>query len=115
MVVFPRFGYEPGSSVLYSLEFGKKVVGNNVNLCLVIVLTPSETQGLISQDNFKHVEILGKASATKSLQFVSTPWLSRTHGHRPTGEGWSSGAKLLIVSLNQLSVGCVTTPSRQSW
>ena len=24
MVVFPRFGYEPGSSVLYSLEFGKE-------------------------------------------------------------------------------------------
>ena len=30
MVVFLRFGYEPGSSVLYSLEFGKNVVGNAV-------------------------------------------------------------------------------------
>ena len=28
MVVFPRFVYEPGSSVLYSLKFGKKVVRN---------------------------------------------------------------------------------------
>ena len=30
MVVFLRFGYEPDSSVLYSLEYGKKVVGNAV-------------------------------------------------------------------------------------
>ena len=30
MVVFLRFGDESGSSVLYSLEFGKKVVGNSV-------------------------------------------------------------------------------------
>ena len=30
MVMFLHFGYEPGSSVLYSLEFGKKVVGNAV-------------------------------------------------------------------------------------
>ena len=30
MVVFLRFGYEPGSCVLYSLEFGKNVVGNAV-------------------------------------------------------------------------------------
>ena len=30
MVVFLRFSYEPGSSVLYSLEFGKNVVGNAV-------------------------------------------------------------------------------------
>ena len=37
MVVFPRFGYEPGSSVLYSLEFGKKVVGNAVQQAVSVV------------------------------------------------------------------------------
>ena len=37
MVVFPRFGYEPGSSVLYSLEFGKKMVGNAVLQALSVV------------------------------------------------------------------------------
>ena len=37
MVVFPRFGYEPGSSVLYSLEFGKEVVGNAVQQAISVV------------------------------------------------------------------------------
>ena len=37
MVVFPRFGYEPGSSVLYYLEFGKKVVGNAVQHAISVV------------------------------------------------------------------------------
>ena len=37
MVVFPRFGYEPGSSVLYSLEFCKKVVGNAVQQAVSVV------------------------------------------------------------------------------
>ena len=30
MIGFLRLCYEPGSSVLYSLEFGKKVVGNAI-------------------------------------------------------------------------------------
>ena len=37
MVVFPRFGYEPGSSVLYSLELCKKVVGNAVQQAVSVV------------------------------------------------------------------------------
>ena len=37
MVVFPRFGYEPCSSVLYSLEFCKKVVGNAVQQAVSVV------------------------------------------------------------------------------
>ena len=37
MVVFPRFGYEPGSSVLYLLEFGKEVVGNAVQQAISVV------------------------------------------------------------------------------
>ena len=37
MVVFPRFGYEPGSSVLYPLEFGKEVVGNAVQQAISVV------------------------------------------------------------------------------
>ena len=37
MVVFPRFGYEPGSSVLYSLEFGKEVVGNAAQQAISVV------------------------------------------------------------------------------
>ena len=37
MVVFPRFGYELGSSVLYSLEFGKKVVGNAIEQAVSVV------------------------------------------------------------------------------
>ena len=37
MVVFRRFGYEPGSSVLFSLEFGKKVFGNAVQQAISVV------------------------------------------------------------------------------
>ena len=37
MVVFLRFGYEPGSSVLYSLEFGKKMVGNAAQQAVSVV------------------------------------------------------------------------------
>ena len=36
MVAFPRFGYEPGCSVLYSLEFGK-MVGNAVQQAVPVV------------------------------------------------------------------------------
>ena len=37
MVVFLRFGYEPGTRVLYSLEFGKKVGGNAVQQAVSVV------------------------------------------------------------------------------
>ena len=37
VVVFPRFGCEPGSRMLYSLEFGKKVVGNVVQQAVSVV------------------------------------------------------------------------------